>query len=463
MEQDKVIQRVALGAAVIAIVLAVTSGRLPRWLRVVLVIALVSMAGGTGLYAYRQYTQPKVLTVAVGSLDGEAARLMAGIATRMASTNSSVRLKVLDKGSVLHATKAFNAGEVDLAIVRPDLGDLSAARTVATITNGTLLIVVPPGSPIKDMDDLKGKAVGIVGGEVNHRISEIVAKEYDLTRAKTKFVDLQLNEIPHALQSKRVGALLVVTPVTEKYLSMLRDIFPSKAKQQLGLIPIESAGAIAAITRYYESYDLPKGTVRGSPPIPDDDMTTLRVPFYLVADKKLDNDTVGALTKSIMETRRDLLSEYPLLAQISEPDKDKDAYIPIHPGSSAYFEGDQKTIFDKYGDQAFYGSMLLGTLASIFAAVWKFMTKDTKATEERPLIRLYALIDQIGSAKNEAELTEIEQRMDDILKPELERYASGEHASGEAAALELATHRLEHAIARRERALDVGMAKLAHS
>ena len=35
----------------------------------------------------------------------------------------------------------------------------------------------------------------------------------------------------------------------------------------------------------------------------------------------------------------------------------------------------KKTFFDKYGDQIFYGSMLLGTLTSLFAAAWKFMTK----------------------------------------------------------------------------------------
>ena len=88
-------------------------------------------------------------------------------------------------------------------------------------------------------------------------------------------------------------------PVTEKYLTMLRSLFPRSAKQKLTLIPIESAGAIAAVTKYYQSYELPKGTVQGSPPIPDDDMTTLRVPFYLVANKKLPDDVVGSLTKAI--------------------------------------------------------------------------------------------------------------------------------------------------------------------
>ena len=32
------------------------------------------------------------------------------------------------------------------------------------------------------------------------------------------------------------------------------------------------AGAIAEAERAYESFDVPKGTLRGSPPVPDDDL-----------------------------------------------------------------------------------------------------------------------------------------------------------------------------------------------
>src|SRR6185369_8477390 len=139
--------------------------------------------------------------------------------------------------------------------------------------------------------------------------------------------------------SKQVQAVLVVIPITERSLSMLRNALPRNAKLKAGLVAIESAGAIAAIARAYESYDLPKGTLLGSPPIPDDDLTTLRVPYYLLAKRKLRDDTVTALVKAIMDARRDLLGEYPILAQMSAPDTDKDALIPVHPGAAAYFDG----------------------------------------------------------------------------------------------------------------------------
>ena len=221
-------QQIAIGAGLLAVVVAIATGRLPRWLRVMLVIALVALAGGVGLFAYRYLNNPTTLTVAGGSLDGDVPRFMAALASRMASTNSAVRLKVIDKGTALEAAKAFSAGEVDLAVARADAEDLSAAQTVVVFTRGVVLIVVPPGISIEDMDGLKGKTVGVVGGEVNHRVVEALKREYDLDRAKVKFTDLNVGDIPQALKSKQVSALLVVMPITEKYLAMLRNLVPTK-------------------------------------------------------------------------------------------------------------------------------------------------------------------------------------------------------------------------------------------
>ena len=96
----------------------------------------------------------------------------------------------------------------------------------------------------------------------------------DAPEATDPIRHLTLAEIPQALKSKQVDALLVVMPLTEKYLTMLRNFIPKAGKLNPTVVPIESAGAIAAVTRYYQSYELPKGTIRGSPPIPDDDMST---------------------------------------------------------------------------------------------------------------------------------------------------------------------------------------------
>ena len=83
----------------------------------------------------------------------------------------------------------------------------------------------------------------------------------------------------------------------------------------------------------------PKGTLRGAPPVPEDDLTTLRTSLYLVAQKKLGTDLVTSLTQTIMSARRDLLREQPIFAQITAPSTDADAYLPLHPGAAAVYNG----------------------------------------------------------------------------------------------------------------------------
>ena len=453
MEPDRG-QKIAIIVGITAMVAALATGRLPRWLRVALVASLVILASGVGLYSYRYVRRPVTLTVAAGSIDGDAARLMSAIAAQMASSDAPVRLKVIEKGNALDAVNAFAAGEADLAVARADVGDFSAARTVVVMTYGVVLLAVPPGSPIDSVDGLKGKTVGVIAANMNKRLIAALTKAYDLDRAKVSFKGLALPDVAQALQSKQVQALLVVMPISEKYLSMLRDAFPRSAKLKLNLLPIDAAGAIAADARAYESFDLPKGTIWGSPAIPDDDLTTLRVPFYLIANKRLSDDIVATLAKTIMEVRRDLLGEYPLLAQISAPSTDKDAFIPIHPGAAAYFNGEQQSFLDKYADKLFYLSMLLGFVASMLAAVWKFMMRGADGPKERPLMRLYGLMDTIGAASSETELADVERTIDEILKLELEKHASGDAEAAESAALGLATHRLERLIGQRRATLN---------
>jgi len=424
--------------------------QLTRWMRVGLVFGLAVLAAGVGLYAYRYSTRPVTLTVAAGSLDGEGARLMNELGARLASTaNSRIRLKVIDTGTPLGAAEVFAKGVADLAIVRGDAAALKGARTVVVITHGVLVLLGLPGNAITDLDHLKGKTIGVVGGAVNRRIAEVLDSEYDLTRNKVKFVDLALPEVAAAVSGKKVHALLIVTPISGRYLSMLRNFFPRDSKKSPTLIPIESAGALAAAIGMYESYDVPKGTIRGSPAIPDEDLTTLRVPVYLIAREKLDDDTATQLTQAIMETRSNMIGEHPIVAQIAAPSTEKDAPIPIHPGAAAYFAGDVKTIFDKYGDQFFYASILVGMLSSLAAAFWKFMMPAPEGGH--PPERLHRITGRIRDAASAAELDQIEDEIDDILSGEFTRE---KRDAVDAGALQVALSRLEYLISQRRRLLE---------
>jgi TRAP-type uncharacterized transport system substrate-binding protein len=414
----------------------------PLWLRFVLLVGVVGLVSGASLIAYRYYTRPVTLSVAVGSIDGEAAKAMSAIASRLVSTNAPVRLKVIDSGTALEASNMFSAGKVDLAVVRGDVGDLSKAQAVVVVSHVVALIIAPPDSTLDSMSKLKGRRVGVIGGDANTKIVDVLSREYGLDRAKM-FKDIALPDARRAIQSKEVAALLIVIPLAEKYLSLVRGFFQQGPKALPVLIPIDSAGAIAESERAYESFDVPKGTLRGAPPVPDDDLTTLRASLYLVANKKLGNDLVTSLTQTIMNVRRDLLREQPIFAQITAPSTDADAYLALHPGAAAFYNGTQQSFMDEYGNWIYLTPMILGGAATVLAAAWKFLGLGEPITRQGPLDSLYALARRIRKVSAEAELSGIEDEIDEILNAQRARSAAGDDTAVDDATLNVAAHRLE--------------------
>jgi len=420
--------------------------RMPFWLRVASLVAVVALGGAAGFFAYRWYSHPVTLTVAVGTIDGEGAKAMSAMASQFVSDGAPVRFKVIDTGTTPEAAKAFATGKVDLAVVRADVGDLSQAQAIVVLTHMTVLLIAPPGSSIDSIDKLKGHTVGVLSGETNTRIVEVLNNTYDLARGKVVFKNLGFQDARQAIQSKQVSALLVVIPLTQRYLTLVKGFFPQGAKALPVLIPIEAAGAIADANRAYESFDVPKGTVRGSPPVPDDDLTTLRTSMYLVAKKSLSNDVGTALTEAIIKARRELLAENPLFAQITAPSTDTDAYLPVHPGALAVYNGTQQSFVDEYSNFIYIGPMVLAGIASVLAAGWKFLGIGQPEFKAGPLDTLYGLARQIRSVNSEAEISKIEDQIDDILKEEGIKAENDDETAVDATTLNVVAHRLENLI-----------------
>jgi TRAP-type uncharacterized transport system substrate-binding protein len=426
---------------------------LPLWVRAVLLAGVFCIVAGAGLVSYRIYTQPATLTIAVGSSDGEAKQIASVIAGRLATINSPVRLRIENSGNALDAAKAFANGAVDLAVVRADVGDLSQARTVAVTAHGVAMIVAPPGSPITSIAKLRDHIVGVVGGEINHGIVEVLKKEYDLGRANVMFRDIAPADARHAVQTKQVSALLLVVPLTGKCLSFVKGLFPEGANSLPVLIPIDSAGAIADAKGPYESFDIPKGTLRGAPPVPDDDVTSLRVAYYLVANKHLGSGVVADLARKVMSVRRDLVSEQPLLSGLAAPDTDPDAYLSVHPGAAAFYNGTQESFMDRYGNAIYLTPMVLGAIASIFAAAWRFLGVRPAGTAHMTLNVLCDLPERIRKSGTEAELIAIENEVDDIVRSHLLKSTGSDEGSSDTKALMAAVHRVDISIHHRRAAL----------
>lgn len=100
---------------------------------------------------------------------------------------------------------------------------------------------------------------------------------------------------------------------------------------------------------------------------------------------------------------------------------------------------------DEYGNWIYLTPMILGGIATVLAGAWKFLGIG-QSEREAPLDTLYALVRRIRKADTEAELSDIEDEIDRILKAERAKAASGDEGAVDATTLNVAAHRLENLI-----------------
>ncbi len=111
-------------------------------------------------------------------------------------------------------------------------------------------------------------------------------------------------------------------------------------------------------------------------------------------------------TQAITSARRDILAEWPIVAQFKAPDTDPGALLPVHAGAAEYYNGSQLSFLDKWGNVIFLAPMALGALASIAAALWQFLKSGEYKPREPALDALYALAQQIRHAEKDTDLAD---------------------------------------------------------
>jgi hypothetical protein len=157
-----------------------------------------------------------------------------------------------------------------------------------------------------------------------------------------------------------------------------------------------------------------------------------------------------------MGVRRDLVGEQPLLSGIAAPDTDPDAYLSVHPGAAAYYNGTQQSFMDRYGNAIYLTPMVLGAMASAFAAAWRFLGVRPGEATQTTWDALCALPGRVRKTDNEAELAAIEDEVDALLRGQLAKSADRDERAPEIPALISAAHRIDNLIHHRRTLLAAG-------
>src|SRR5262249_52868865 len=181
-------------------------------------------------------------------------------------------------------THALESGEVDLAIIRPDLAMPTNGRTIAILRREPVLLIVPANGKIGEVADLKGKAIGLIKGTaLNGAILDRILNYYEVPEASVQRVDLAANEVAEAVRQKRVAAFFVIGAVGPGQLTDVVAAITRAGNGAPDFLATEEAEGIAKRNPTLEKLEIARGALQGSPAVPDESISTLAVSRRLVA------------------------------------------------------------------------------------------------------------------------------------------------------------------------------------
>ena len=416
-----------------------------------MILALVitsALAAG----AWVRLSKPTILKVAVGPAGFADAELMGAFSRSLSAERSTVRLSVEPTGGPDEAFDKLVSGVAQLAVVRADGPTSERIRAVALLHTDPVVIVSPEKAKVDDFGDLKGKTVGVIGPPgANDALVATLRKHYGVT-GETKALPLSPSTIITSIRDRSVDAVLFVVPTSRaSKVGQTWLAVTNASRRKLAFVPIEDAAAIAAMSPAYEAGELVAGQFGGSPMLPEESVTTLQVATYLVASRDVPSDVISQLTRSLFEDRQKVSADAPIASLIKAASTDKDAILPVHPGAKVYYDGEETTLMERYGDWLFYGPMLLGALGSALVGLRRFLQPDVAGPPLLP--RLNIVLSAIREARSLPELEAVRADVEAAVQRLADRSLNGASDQERAAVTAIALSYVLQLLAERRQAL----------
>lgn len=265
------------------------------------------------------------------ALSGIFAEDIPGIKPSVQSTKGSVENLILmqqGRGEIAFTqgdALAFAwAGEVDAGFK----SKIDRVRGVTAIYPSYIHIVALKESGIKTIADLKGKRLSVGAPESGTELDtrKLLGAAGITYKDLGKAIYLPFEESVDLMKNKELDATLQVGGLGIPALREIADAFSVVFVE----IPPE---VVAKAGVPYRTGVIPKGTYRGQ----DSDVQTATLLNYIVVRADLPPDLVYDITKTIFDSRGELVAAHPAAAAINLEDALDGMPVPLHPGAAQFF------------------------------------------------------------------------------------------------------------------------------
>ncbi len=417
-------------------------------------------AAGTLYYALR----PITLRIAVGPPGSNDHKVIEAMTEAFANESRTVRLSPIATAGAVEALALLGAGKADLAVGRGDLEMPADAQTVVVLRKNFVVLWSPsglagkgskrkPAPKIKEIADLAGHRVGVIGGTpANAALLRVILSACGVEADKVTVTQFGTGQIEELARDPTLDAFMAVGPLDSNITSGAVAA-TARTRGEPKFLAIDASEAIALKHPRYESEEIPPSIFNANPAWPDDKVETVSVSHLIVARKALSETTVAAFYRQQFALRQAIAKRVPGAAQITKPDTEKEGELPVHQGAAAVIDGTERTFLDRYGDYFWFALLLLSGIGSAGAWLRQYLNRDDRDENTSHRNRILAMVSKVRTAEFDHELLAMQREVDTIIGETLDCYDGGLIEEEELAAFGLVLELFNHAIVERRAAL----------
>jgi TRAP transporter TAXI family solute receptor len=423
-----------------------------RQVLAVIAVAFALITGAVALYYWS--AQPRTVSIAAGVQNSETHRFAQALSKAANDAKSGIRFLPLASAGAEDSGRMLEAGRADLAIVRSDLELPTTGQAIIVNTKRTLILIVPArrGSAT-ELVELKGKRIGVVRWtDANIPLLRKALAVAEIGENDAAVTQIEGREAADLLAQNKLDAVAIVAQLTAPILTEIMLQMGRKVPGGVNILSLDEAQAIANRVTGTETADIPAGALGAGRPAEESE--SIAVSYVTMARADMSEDLAGRVAKAIMDLKPRVARQMPQAFAATAPDADSSSGITVHPGAAAHFEGESKTLFERYNElvtAVFWVVSLVVSGLTAFVAWLRSKRKDAAAIA---LETIAALTAEARAADSRQALDAIELR-GDALVAELSQDASDSDMTPTALqSIGLAMEQLRHAAGMTRRRLE---------
>jgi TRAP transporter TAXI family solute receptor len=380
------------------------------WKLIVVAGAWLLVLGATVLWLSGRDT--RYLSIGAGPRTSESFELSTAIAEVLQETVGNIRVEVFETQGSAENAALLESGQIDLATVQADTPISKGVRALVTLYHDADQLIARQDSGIHNVADLAGHRVAIpTEASGQNRSFWFLVEHYGLTRDDLIALPMSDDAANFAMHQGQVDAIFRVRAPGNVLVNEL-----VRKQGDMRLIPIDQPAALALTIPTIDPGVIPRGSYRGSPPVPVDDTETAVLDRVLVAREGLDEDLVFEVTNLLFEQRSPLISRSRLAGLIRPLGEETRIAIPMHSGARRYYEREKPSIIQENSRLLATMLYVIAILTSTFLALRARVKRSRRIRMKDYNLQLMELAEIAEKAAPGTDLQEQKARLVEILR-----------------------------------------------